>query len=70
MNIHARMYHQHFSYHTKVKNIPFHLNIDFRSIYMRLVRAYISTTIKRYSRKEYEKNKKLYSESIKRRSGK
>ena len=37
---------------------------------MRLVRAYISTTIKRYSRKEYEKNKKLYSESIKRRSGK
>ena len=37
---------------------------------MRLVRAYISTTIKRYSRKEYEKNKKSYSESIKRRSGK
>ena len=30
MNIYARMYHQHISYHTKIKNIPFHLNIDFR----------------------------------------
>lgn len=32
---------------------------------MRLVRAYISTTIKRYSRKEYEKNKKLYRSQLK-----
>lgn len=33
-------------------------------------RVLVSRILCRYSRKEYEKNKKLYSESIKRRSGK